>query len=322
MRLDGRAALRRIRSAFLNRDGGLRGGWMLLASVLALTLVSMIVRLGLQAVFAALFQAWGIHAENFLRAPRWAQLIYAWHGSAITVVMSLAVIALSGLLCRCWRISPLPAAGGARRCLKPMLAGAGIALGSAAVFLATDSMRLEWPLSRPHLSMALPVLLGITMLSGLAEEAFNKRVVFDGLRRRWGAGWAAVVSCALFFAANGGYAGNVLCGINVLIMGAVCCALYLRGGIWASAGFRCGWSFASVMVAGFGNAATQQSIYALYGVSEAWLTGGDGGPIYGAWMTLVLLALLVALNWCALKAMWLRLSDRLRAAHKKSVHGK
>ena len=76
--------------------------------------------------------------------------------------------------------------------------------------------------------------------------------------------------------------------------------LYEKYGLWAAALFRGAWSYVSVFIVGFGAVNAAGSVYALYGVSETWLTGGDGGMIYGVLMTAVLIGMAV---WMERKAL-------------------
>lgn len=289
------SAARRWKTVFFGPDKRLRTGWWLAICVAVYIVLSLIVRLGLGALYAALFETWGINAANVHRAPGWARLIYVWHGSSITVAVSAAVIGASAGLRRLWMRERAALLRPGRYCGYATGMGMACAILSAALFLLLDSMRLEWPLSAPNLSAAMPALWIIALFGAFAEEAFNKGVVFDGVCRKWGTVGATVCACLLFFMTNGGYAGNVLCAVNVLLMGWVCCALYTRHGLWASVGFRWGWSLGSVFLLGFGN--VSESVYRLYYVSDVWLTGGAAGPIYGSWMTFLLVALLLWLNW-------------------------
>lgn len=244
----------------------------------------------MNAAFAALFRAWGIDAENAARAPWWAAAVFRWHGSAVTVIVCAALLALSAGLRRLWLGQRARATLEGRALARAAIAGLCVALVIAALCLLPDSMRLEWPPGAPNVTWALPTLCAVSLLAALAEEAFLKRVLFDGLRARWGAIWATAIVCALFFVSNGGYAGNVACAVNVLLLGAICCAMYARWGLWAAAGFRWGWSVGTMFVMGFGGG--EAAVYRLYGVSEAWLTGGDAGPVYGLWATLLLAGML------------------------------
>ena len=283
------------RTWFVSPEGGLRTGWLLAISLIGYAIAALAVRRGLTALFAALFRAWGIDAESAARAPRWAAAVYRWHGSAVTVIVCGALLMLSAVLRRLWLGRTGRAVFNGKALATAALTGLCAALAVAALCLIPDSMRLQWPLAAPRVTWALPALCAVSLLAALAEEAFLKRVLFDGLRERWGAIWAAGITCALFFVSNGGYAGNVACGINVLLLGGVCCALYARRGLWAAAGFRWGWSVGTVFLMGFGGA--EAAVYRLYGVSEAWLTGGDAGPVYGLWATLLLAGILFWTLW-------------------------
>lgn len=279
-----------IRRWFADEGGAVRGGWLLAVSLVVWLGASLLARRGLSAGFAALFRTWGIDASSAARAPGWARLLYAWHGSLITLLASGLLLALAAALRRLWRLPPgrPPFEKGAAA--RAWLLGTGMAALIAALCLLPDSMRPEWPLSRPRIGAGTAVLWLISLAGALAEEAFTKRVLFDGLRERWGAGWAALCACAAFFVSNGGYAGNALSAVNVALLGLACCAVYARAGLWAAAAFRWGWSAANVLLLGFGGG--DYAVYRLYAVSENALTGGDAGFIYGAWTTLMLAALL------------------------------
>ena len=288
-------------SLFRDDQGRLRGGWLLSLTLAAWLVATLALRVGMAAGFGWLFRVWGISASNAHRAPAWARMIYVWHGSMITLLSAVVVLALSFALRRLWRLEGrerfAPAKlGGAWLC------GLGTIVSIAVLCLAPDSMRLEWPLSRPRLTAALPALCLISLVSALAEESFTKRVVFDGLRTRWGVGWAALCACLNSFFSGNGWTGGVLCAVNVLLMGLLCCAIYEEKGLWAAAGFRWGWSVATLFLLGFGGG--DHAVYRLYSVSERWLTGGDGGPICGAWGTLLLVILLGCLERDRLKALW------------------
>lgn len=280
----------------LFRNGRLRAGWLLLCAVIACRGLSYLIRLGLNAAFASLFSAWRVNAGNIHFAPRWAQAIYSWHGSFITAVVCLAGIALSIALRRLWTGNKQPIRRNFREASMPAALGAGIALISALIFLLADSMRPEWPLSQPHISFGVLLMLPVTLLTALSEEMFSKYVVFDGVSGRSGRLWAYVSSILVFFLFNGGYSGTAASGINVLLMGVVGCMLYEERGLWASVLFRGLWSYVSVFIVGFGAAGAAQSVFRLYSVSEKWLTGGDGGMIYGLWMTAALLAVILMMR--------------------------
>ena len=277
----------RLRRVFTGPQG-LRTGWWLIIGLAAWLGVSWSIRLGLNRMFAALFSAWNINVNNAARAPGWARALFAWQGSVVTLVVSLALILLSLGLRRMWfgarglpGLKPRPA-------LLAWAVGTGIALGSAALFIWTDSLRPLWPLTRLRLGLGLLLLWVLNLIGTLAEELFTRGVIFEGLHRRWGVIGATLASTLVFFLSNGGWSGTILSGINVLLMGALCCLLYRRHGLWAPVGFRWGWSFATVFLLGQGGG--DHAVFRLLGVSEVLLTGGDAGFVYGLWLTLLLAA--------------------------------
>jgi len=274
-------------------DGGMRTGWLLAASLFGYALVTLATRYGLIRAFGALFSAWGVDASNIHRAPAWARAVYVWHGSIATLVYSAATLALSGVLRRLWGLAGRVIDPPDGRLWRATLAGVLGTAVVAVVCLLPDSMRLEWPLTSPRLGWQLPVMAAVSLLSALAGEAFTKRVLYDGLRRRWGGLWATATVCGVFFLAAGGLTGNVISAVNTALMGLACCLLYDRHGLWTAVGFRWGWSLGNVFLLGFGGGET--AVYRLYGVSEALLTGGDAGPMHGLWATLALTLMIVAL---------------------------
>lgn len=255
---------------------------VIIAGWIALTVA---LRLGLGAAFRALFAAWNLNPETVARAPGWARTLYGWQGSIVTLAVDCAAMLFA---CRVGgaRLSP----SARRGALAWWDVGTGVALLSAALFLLTDSLRPQWPLTAPRLGPGHLPLWGLTLLTALAEECFTKGVVFDGVKRLGGDAWALAASALAFFLMNGGYSGTLVSGVNVALMGALCAALYRRYGLWVPAAFRWGWGFATVFLLGQGGGA--QAIYRLYGVSETLLTGGDAGLVYGLWTTVVLAALL------------------------------
>ena len=261
--------------------GRLRIGWRLAFALGGCALLTAAVPLGLGAAFGALFQAWNLRPDTVSRAPGWARMVYAWHGSAVT----LATHALAILLCL--RLSPdrLESPRGKRACAA-WLAGTGLAILSAALFLLTDSLRLRWPLSAPRLTGALPVLWLMSGAGVLAEELLTKRVVYDAVEARRGTIPATVCATAISFLFGGGLAGNVLSGVNVALMGISCCLLYRAFGLWVPVAFRWAWSFHTLFLLGQGGG--DHAVYRLYAVSENLLTGGDRGFVYGLWLTVVL----------------------------------
>ena len=274
-------------SLWTAEGGGVRTGWLLAASLFGYALVTLATRYGLIRAFAALFDVWGIDATNLQRAPGWARLLYVWHGSIATLVFSALTLLLSGWLRRrLWRLEGALLERPFGRIWKATVVGILGPLVVAVLSLIPDSMRLEWPLATPRLTWTLPVMAVISLISTVAEEAFTKRVLYDGLRARWN-GMAAVAVVSLVFGLiGGGLGGSIVGAINALLLGLAGCLLYARYGLWTMVGFRWGWSFATAFLLGFGGG--DATVYRLYGVSEALLTGGDAGLMHGLWATLLL----------------------------------
>ena len=273
------------RRLFTDGDGGVRTSWLLTVSLLAWAGLTVVLRYGLMRAFAALFAAWGLDAATAPLAPGWARAVYSWHGSLVSVAFAAGALGVCHWLRRLWqgRGDGLRFRGDAL--VRWTLAGAGCALFVAALCLIPDSMRLSWPLSSPRVSLSVLPILVISLLSALAEEAFVKRVLYDGLDRRWRKPWPAAFVCAAFFVIDRGYAASWPGAVNVLLLGLATLLIYRRRGLWASAGFRWGWSVFVMFLMGFGG---EVSVYRFYSVSEGVLTGGDAGPIYGLWTTLAL----------------------------------
>lgn len=274
--------------------GSIRTGWLLAASLFSYALVALATRYGLIRAFAALFDVWRIDPSNVHRAPAWARAVYVWHGSLATLACAALTLLLAGRLRKLWELegalTGAPSAGLWRGSSTGVLA----AIVVVVLCLLPDSLRPEWPLTAPRLGWTLPVMAVISLFSTLAEEAFTKRVLFDGLRRRWGRLWAAALVSAVFWLTGGGPAAGVVGSVNALLLGWVVCALYAGYGLWTAVGFRWGWSVATVFLLGFGGG--EASVYRFYGVSEALLTGGDAGIMHGLWTTLLLAGMIIAVS--------------------------
>lgn len=274
--------------------GSIRTGWLLAASLFSYALVALATRYGLIRAFAALFDVWRIDPSNVHRAPAWARAVYVWHGSLATLACAALTLLLAGRLRKLWglegALTGAPSAGLWRGSSTGVLA----AIVVVVLCLLPDSLRPEWPLTAPRLGWTLPVMAVISLFSTLAEEAFTKRVLFDGLRRRWGRLWAAALVSAVFWLTGGGPAAGVVGSVNALLLGWVVCALYAGYGLWTAVGFRWGWSVATVFLLGFGGG--EASVYRFYGVSEALLTGGDVGIMHGLWTTLLLAGMIIAVS--------------------------
>ena len=271
----------------------LRRGLLRMAlSIAAWLLIGIVLKWLLTLAFTALFKGWGVNTTTVSRAPVWAQFLYRWHGSLITVIVSMSMIFAAKALRRHWIGIDNPSKTNRSLFAAACAAGLGAALFIAALGLCFDSLRLQWPLTQPHLRLSTLALVGVNLLSILAEETLGKRVFFDGIKRDCGLILAVAVA-SMFHIASGGIAlKSVVCTINVLLMALLGCALYEKRGLAASVGFRWGWSAANLFLLGFGGG--EHAVYRIYGVSEYNVFGGDSGLIYGLASTL---AFLMAFAW-------------------------
>ena len=306
----------RLGKVFMRPNGSLRPGWFVIGALIIVRILGLGVRLGLNSGFYALFSAWRVNASNIHLAPRWAQLIYSWHGSFVTLAVCAVLTAVSLFMRRRRLGSAAHLRTDFRNGLVPGIFSGLFTLCSGAVFLIMDSMRPEWPITQPYFDLNLLFMLPVTVFTALSEELFTKGVVFDGVRQVWKRPAAIAATAAVFFVLNGGYAGSILCGINVLLMGIVCCMLYERRGLWAAVLFRGIWSYCSVFVAGFGQ--KSMSVYSLYSVSEAWLTGGDSGMICGLWMTFWLASIAVWMERRKVPVLWSMISKCVSKKRKQN----
>lgn len=283
------SALRGLKRVALCREGGARAIWKLLFAYAAYLLWAWLIAYALSRGFGALFDAWGLSAATAVRAPSWAQWLFANYGRFISLISSAGAVALAHGLLRLL-------AGGKMAKLRPRDFGFGVlwglvpVLAAAALFLATDSMRLyERTFS---LTPDLLWMLAVYFAAALAEERFARGLTMRVAALHSRPLWGYAASAVMLLAITGSYALPPLGIVNMLLTAVLCAHLSVTGRAGASVGLRCAWSWASNALVAFpgGNAASRP-VLQLYEVSEHWLTGGANGLICGAWMTLVLLAL-------------------------------
>ena len=268
----------RLCAVFMN-DGGLRSGWKMARDAALYLGVFYGVLFGLAGGFGALFNAWGLTTDNLYRAPVWAQRVVAWH-SDFAYAAAYVLSGIAGFLMtqRCVRSR-------ARSLWIGVGAGALIAALLTAVALCLDCMRLEWPLSEPSLSVAQMASAAVLVVGKLSGEILTKRILFERAGRRT-VGYALV--CAATFLMMRAWTDAAM-ALNTVLAAVVGCALYERGGLAASAGFPCAmYLWFGLIFAWPGMSISASPLYALYHVSDAWLTGGNMGAMSG-WGCAILL---------------------------------
>ena len=282
---DVRAKIRRV---FRSEGGALRPGWRAALNATAYFAAFYGVLYGLAAVFGALFDAWGLTNGNLAAAPLWAQRIVYAHTDFCYAAAYLASTGI-GLWITHGRTDGNSSKTKCGR-WKNVLIGAGIGLGIGGgitlLAFALDSMRMEWPIGEPRLNGNALVALGVIAIGRISHEALCRRLIYAPLKAS-GRALAIVISSATTAVLIGEWS---VCGVlSGLLLGAVCCALYDRGGLLAGAAMQTAWTAWCTLLFGFpGMNANAVPVWRLYHVSDAWLTGGNGSALGGAWCALLL----------------------------------
>ena len=282
-----------LKRIFAADDGLLRAPWLLLIGCAAYLLWNRGISWGLGSAFSALFDLWGVNAANLHLAPAWARVVVNHYGSAVSLVSSAGVIAIAVLLCR-FGLREKPGIRFSGRDLGIGSAvGAVVVAASVGLFLLVDSMRVD---PQNVFGADAVTFLPVCIAAACAEELFCRAFVIKAIVRgrcekRAACLTACIVSALILTIISGALSLGVVGAINLLLIGFVCAALHLAGHAWASVGFRFAWSLFSTAVFCFpGGNAVSAPVMSLYHVSDAWLTGGNGGLICGMWMTFVILA--------------------------------
>lgn len=275
--------MKKLKGIFLNERGELRTGWQIALGLAAGFGTLFGVELLLGFLFGRLFEVWGLTNENLAYAPLYAQRIVFWH-TDFTYALAYGLSILVSVLLARRRTQPV--ANNGRMVGIGALSGAVCGAVLTAVALVFDSMRLEWPLGEAQFSLKWISGIAVLLLACVSSEVMGKRLIFDPMRQRFGriAGFAA----AGIFAA---LSGLTLPGmLNGMLFGLIGCVLYERGGIYASAALRTGWMVWTHTVFAWPESGSV-SLYRLYTVSDAWMTGGNAGADAGLGCTVILIIL-------------------------------
>ena len=275
----------RIRAAFLN-DHGLRSGWKMARNTAVYLAVFYGAIFGLAALFGALFSTWGLTTDNLQRAPLWARQVVIWH-TDFSYALAYVLSGLAGVLLTRRRVR-----GGQGSLWMGVGLGVLIASLLTAIAVGFDCMRMERPLSEPVLSASQLASAAVLILGKLSGEILTKRILFEGAKRRI-VGYTLV--CVATFLLIGAWTG-VAAAVNAVLAAIVGCALYEHGGLAASSGFQCALYLWLGLIFGWpGLTVSVSPVYALYHVSDAWLTGGASGVLNGWGLAIMLTALAVVL---------------------------
>ena len=267
--------MKRVQGILVDKAGKMCLGWRLMIGILAYVLAFYGVLWGCSAIFGALFEAWNLTNENLIYAPGWARQIVLWHTDATYALAYCASASAALLLAKRWN-KERKSSG--KEIGRATLMGVGLGALLTAIALGFDSMRLEASLGELSIFSSTFSALAVLMLGSLCGETLTKLLVFDAVRERLGRVWgyAAVAILSVLLA---GMWTNPVGLINALLLGIVGCAVYERGGLFASAALSAGWSAWTTWL--FAWPGTGASVYRMYTVSDAWLTGGNAGANAG-----------------------------------------
>ena len=284
----------RLRGGLLrNRTGAVRLLWLWLAGFA----VYFIWNWGAEFVFAQTLGRLHSHAMNLnyndaVQAPLWASMVLRGYEPLLAVVQSVGTIIIFFSLKRLLH-NHGDHEGFDLHCLaRWTLLGLVAALAGTGLCLLTDSLQLEFPLSEPRLSLSLLEALPVCLLATMAGEVFMMDYLYESARAHLRLVPSVALLVAVEFVAEAGWHLSWIGRINVLLQILLCCALHDRYGLAAATGLWFGWSFAASALFAQGTG----SVWTVYHVSEAWLTGGSHGLFNGACMTALLVGVLVWLR--------------------------
>lgn len=271
----------KIGRVFKTENGALRPAWRAIFGAIAYFAAFYGVLYGLAAIFGALFNAWGLTNDNLALAPNWARRIVYSH-TDFCYAMAYLISSGAGL----WIARRNEKASCS---LKAIWIAAGIGLAMSAgltlIAFALDSVRLERPLGEPHFSVQALIALFLIAIGKFSHEVLCRRLIYAQLRAR------KAITVLISSAATAILIGEwTVCGtISGILLGMAACALYERGGLIASTAMQTVWTAWCALLFGFpGMNVNANPVYAVYHVSDAWLTGGNGSVLGGAWCALVL----------------------------------
>lgn len=288
--------MKKLQRVFLDEERNLRVGWKLTVGISAYAVVFYGAILILSSVFGALFKGWGLTNDNLIYAPRWARMIVQLHADFTYALAYGLSMATAMMLAKRWS---QPVRGDSRAAVFGSLAGLGLGALVSMFALLLDSMRLEWPLSEPVFSSTQLLSLAVMALGVLSGEALTKRIVFDTVRCRFGRLWSYAAAAAFAVLLSGRWTSPI--GLfNALLLSAVGCALYERGGLLVSAALQFGWAVWTSMIFAWPDSGAA-AIFKMYTVSDAWLTGGNAGANFGVGCTIGWTIIAAVLLWKDLK---------------------
>ena len=253
------------RRVFCDSDGKMRTVWKILLAAAIYAAAFYAVLYGLGALFGLLFDAWGLTNSNLGYAPKWAQVVVCTHTD---FCYALAYLISAGTLMLLTRKTEKPKSGAL---WKGMALGLVLGGGLTLAALIFDSARFEISIREPQLSIQTLIAFALIVVGKFSHEVLCRRLIYGLYRKKQVT--AALISALVTTLLIGEW--TVVGVLSGFLLGFVACALYERGGLLASTAFQVTWTAWTTLLFGFpGMTANATPVYALYHVSDAWLTGG------------------------------------------------
>ncbi len=282
--------MKKIKGVFVNRNGQIRGVWLLGAAAVLYAAASTGVYWLYWYLYETMMGIWGVTAENIVRAPDAVRFLYRWSNVILQLIQSGLLIGGAAVLSRMSRMDSMVKRGMPKKLGMGAAAGAGCVVLMWCVLMGLGSVRLGWRITRAQFSINTAALLLTTVCAAAGEGLFFYRGLYGGIKKRlpvWAALCVMMAVNVVLALASGIYHPIRL--INGALSALVCALFADKIGISATIGFRWGWSYLDQAVLGFSGA--QAALYETYPVNLYWLCGGNNGLMSGMLTTLVLCAL-------------------------------
>lgn len=224
-----------------------------------------------------------------LQAPLWSIPVVNGYEAVFGLLESLWTVAVFWWLARRMCASDALPKFHVKEGFKWILPGGLAALAGIAMCLWVDSLRLELPLAEPNIRFRILIAIPVCFCAILAGMVFALKFLYSSAKKRLGSLWALTLVATLEFAAMAGWHLSIWGMTNLFLLMCICCLLYDRHGLVAPVGLIFGWKY--VLSAIF--TLSKDGVWTVYHVSDLWLTGGNLGLDNSAWMTLLLIGLLV-----------------------------
>lgn len=278
----------KFRTLIKDKDGRVRLVWLwLLGFAICIAWVW-----GTDALFEAIFgRLSGLTHEGALQTPLWELFSERGWAALASVTESVGLILIFSVICRGLRIQAEPEKFNHRICTFWVCVGALAALAGIGLCLLTDSLRPVHPYRQPNFTLMTLVAMPQIFLATRAGEVFMMDFLYDSARSRLPRPIALALVVVVEFLTDAAWQLSWLGMINVVLQVVLVSELHERHGLAAAAGLWFGWDYVLSVLFPIDS----PGVWQLYRVSDPWLTGGHHGLFEGAWMTFVLLVIMLCL---------------------------